>query len=213
MLAERRPIGSAPIEAAPGEWRSVQVRFEPVLEAQAYTLRLELEGNGWLDAVQVAQESELGERYTSGYAAEVALGTLLGEAAAARIQFQDEPAEVQYAVTGMNEGRTLRVRVVNVYGQAYEPEPVPLEFGYTRYGGITYLPERDHPFGRHPYGAFRVEAWVEDDQGTRVSPMEEIVLLRVPRPPLLGPGRAGFALWSSHQLHPPASDPRQGDRN
>ena len=44
------------------------------------------------------------------------------------------------------------------------------------------LLESNNVFPEKPYGAFRVEAWVENPDGQRISPYNEIVVYRLHRP-------------------------------
>ncbi|MGQ9730461.1 MAG: hypothetical protein ACUVX8_04235, partial [Candidatus Zipacnadales bacterium] len=155
------------------EWQRVWVSFDPVLMAQNYCLRIEATSAYWLDAVQVNFGAEPTE-YSRQMPCEVHLGLPESDASVARVQFADEPAEVLYYLTG-SPGR-LRVRAVNVYGEEQDV-PVPGLDQRPRRGTLTCK-----PFPQRPYGPLRVEAWVEDNRGERISPYNELVINRLPRP-------------------------------
>ena len=160
---------------APAEWRRIHVTFQPTLMARAYSLRIEAGETFWIDALQVEPGEQPGP-YASQQPCEVALACPPSDASVARVQFEDEAAEVLYYVTGECAGGVLRCKVVNVYG---EEEALPaIRLGEdTRGGRIEYdaFPETD-------FGPFRVEAWVEDAEGNRISTYNELVVNRLPRP-------------------------------
>lgn len=175
VLADARPIGVAE-QRLEEEWRRIRLRFQPMLTAEVYGLRLEGAGDVWVDAVQVAH-GEKPRPYAARMGPEVALGLPESEAANARIQFADEPARVLWAATGAPEGAVLRAKAVNAYGGSKPLGKTLLGEGFLQRGEVGYdlFPER-------PYGAFRIEAWVEDADGERISPPNEIVVFRLRRP-------------------------------
>jgi hypothetical protein len=153
-----------------GEWQRVRATFTPVLLASATNLRMDVTGEVWIDSAQV----ELGgaaTAYASGGDCEVALA--VDGAAPARVQFDDEPARMAWAVTGACA--TLRARVVNIYGESAALAPVALADAAR--GVLRY-----DVFPQRPYGPFRVEVWAEDVQGRRASPYNELVVYRLRRP-------------------------------
>jgi len=157
------------------DWQRAQVAFDPVPSATTYGIRLEFSSTFWLDGLQVNRGSEA-TPYVSQGACEVALGLPESDASAARVQFDDEPPGVLYAVTGEAAGATVKARVVDVYGAARDLPPAAIGPRMTT-GMIDYLAGSTAELG-----PFRIEAWVEDDQGDRVSPHNELVVYRLRRP-------------------------------
>lgn len=158
------------------DFRRVSITFQPELLGRAHQLQIEADDSVWLDALQVVRGTEL-TPYASQMTCEVALGLPASEAARARVQFMDEPAEVEFCVTGEAPGAVLRSRVVNAYGDEQALPDVPLGEG-----DMTRARARYDVFPARPYGAHRVEAWVEDAAGERISPYSELVVYRLRRP-------------------------------
>jgi len=157
-------------------WQRVSVTFEPVLLGQVHGLRIEAGGELWLDALQV-ERGTAATSYTPPMSCEVALACPPSEVSAARIQFEDEPAQVLFAVTGEAKGATLRGRVVNLYGESSDLPTGALDSKQLQAGTLDYS-----AFLQHPYGAFRVEAWVEGLAGKALSAPAEVVVYRLRRP-------------------------------
>ncbi|NSW58575.1 MAG: hypothetical protein HPY44_21395 [Armatimonadetes bacterium] len=155
-------------------WERVWVKFDPVLMAGVYGVVIEAPGTFWLDAMQVHSGAEP-VPYCPQQPCEVALAIPESDASCALVQFADEPARVNWMLTGETQRAHLRARVVNVYGQTRELE-CPAADGATS-GQVSFdaFPER-------PFGPFRVEAWAEDAAGSPLSPVSEIVVNRLPRP-------------------------------
>jgi hypothetical protein len=161
------------------DWQRQELAFTPDLTTKAHTLRFQSESGFdlWIDGVQVAV-GEAAKEYSTQMASEVALstGSLTG------IHFEDQPAQIQYAVSG-NAVRgqaaraKLKFRIVNLYGEEATPAAVALKPGALQSGQINYT-----LFPRHPLGVYRVEAWVEDAAGKQLSPYSEVVVNRLRRP-------------------------------
>jgi hypothetical protein len=94
-----------------------------------------------------------------------------------RIHFEDEPAIVRYAVTGKASEAVLRAKVVDAFGKEAALPSVKLGESALSEGELKYdiLPNT-------PYGAMRLEAWVEDGAGKAISPVNELVMTRLRRP-------------------------------
>ncbi|MGN0852028.1 MAG: hypothetical protein ACI4Q3_01480 [Kiritimatiellia bacterium] len=108
-------------------------------------------------------------------AGEVALAVAEGEIAAdTRIQFVDEPARVRWTAWGV--AGTLRATVADLYGREKDLPPVAVAGTARASGTLAY-----DVFPACPVGQFRLRAWVERD-GRRVTPVEELVVTRLPRP-------------------------------
>ena len=177
VLCEGRRLRETTFELRGGiAWRRVAVTFNPKLLATFYAVNIAFKGTLWLDAMQAAP----GDKpipYTSWMPCEVALACPPGAAAPARIQFDDEPALVRYAVTGAKSGSVLTAKVVNVYDGVKALPPLRLGAAFLQEGELKY-----DVFQGRPYGPFRIEAWVEDADGQRTSTFNELVVNRLRRP-------------------------------
>jgi hypothetical protein len=172
VVSGLHPLGSQKFDLHGNGWQRVAVRFTPDLLGRAHGLRIEGSGDFWIDGMQVERGSEATD-YASQGQCEVSLAT----DSPLRIQFDDEPDVVRYAVSGQAQGAILHTRVVNLYGDARDLQSVPLRGGFLNQGTVKY-----NVFAKRPYGAFRIEAWVTDVGGKRVSPYNEVVVNRLHRP-------------------------------
>lgn len=175
VTGDGKRVGSrAFVVSAADGWKRVQLPFTPGSYARTFILLLD-GGKGsdfWIDGLQV-ETGRAATDYRSQLGAEVALAV----DERANIQFTDEPATIKWAVTGAPTGAVLRSRLVDLYGDLPAPAAVVLRQTGTQTGVLTYVPAAGHPMG-----AFRLEAWVEDDAGTRISPYNEVVVYRLRRP-------------------------------
>ncbi|MEN6546760.1 MAG: hypothetical protein ABFE07_12050 [Armatimonadia bacterium] len=158
------------------EWQRVELPFKPVLMANCHGLRIEGKGTLWIDAMQV-ERGAVATAYAPQTPLEVSLALPGSEASAARVQFADEPAAVRYCVTGKAPGALLKTRLVHVSGEEKLLPPVKLGEGFLNSGTLRY-----EPFIAYPFGTYRLEAWVEDAAGKRLSTYNELVLQRLRRP-------------------------------
>ena len=161
-------------------WSRISLPFTPRSHGDALNLMIENDGELWIDALRAAPGDGAGaSAYDSGFATEVALSSNRPE----RIVFTDEAQDipvVRWAVTGpVPNGARLRAKVVNLYDRQIElPAPALATGDAAILGGEWPLPA----FSGQPHGAFRFEAWVENAAGQRISPYEEVVVNRLPRP-------------------------------
>lgn len=177
VLAAGPTVGDKTVQPeGKGEWERIEVTFTPQLMVPSYTLKLEVNGNAWVDALQVEPGTHAGP-YTSAAACEVSLTCPESDASMARVQFEDEPTVVQYCVTGAAPGASLKMRLVNVYGEQKDLTPVVLGTATLHQGTLNY-----GAFATHPFGPQRIEAWVEDPTGKVVSTYNELVINRLRRP-------------------------------
>ena len=170
LAATRQTLKAGP------DWQRIALPFDPDLMAKVYCVRLEGTGDTWIDAMQVAHGPSA-RPYVPQMTAEVALACPPSDAAPARVQFDDEPAELAWAVTGAPAGSRLAARVVDVYGDAQPLPPVELSGDFLQEGPLSYL-----AFPERPFGPFRVEAQVEDATGKPLSPPNELVVYHLRRP-------------------------------
>ncbi len=180
-----------PLTLSGEQWQRVELPFKPVLLAPSHTLRLEGKGTLWLDGLQVEHASKA-TAYAPPKPMEVSLALPASDAASARVQFADEPTKIKFAVVGRVPGAVLKTRLVTMYGD--EKFLPPIEVNSVSSGIIAY-----EPFASHNLGPYRLEAWVEDASGQRVSPYNEIVFYRLHRPRYWGKD-APNSLFGTHTL-------------
>ena len=120
VLVDGRQIAAADIDAA-DQWKRVACTFNPAMLAETHQLQLVTTGTLWIDAMQVEPGSSATE-YQSALPCEVSLSLPPSQTSTPRIQFIDEPAAVDFAVTGKFSGAVLKARVVNLYG---DEKPLP----------------------------------------------------------------------------------------
>jgi len=180
VLRDRKIIARQEFQAA-GGWTRVELPFDPKLGGKMYSLRVETTGDVWFDAWQVGP-GDKAEPYASQLPAEVSLACISKDTSEANVQFTDEPARMEYCVTmgtvpEKSEKLKLRAKVINLYGESAEIAPVSLEAKALNRGSfdINVFPQR-------PYGSLRVESWVENEKGQRVSTYQEMIVHRLQRP-------------------------------
>ncbi len=177
VVEDGRTLGD-PVRFEAGEaWTQVATRFTPNPLAKVWTLRVTLEGDVWLDAFQANDGETLRTLATAMARPEVALTT--GTRSRVHLVGEDGtgPNTVAWRVTGATEGARLAAKTVNVYGEERALPTVTLRGTAEDAGEFAYAawPERE-------LGVYRVEAWVEDADGRRVSPANEMVVHRLARP-------------------------------
>lgn len=169
VFSDAKQLGTKSIDLRADEWTRCEVTFEPVLLAKANVLQFSGDGSALLDGVQV-NAGEVASDRAMWMDQEVALAAT----SPTRVTFADEPAVVRYQVVGTAAGSRVKARIVSVYGDEKE---VPAD-AITRDSGAIQF----DVFQRKELGAFRVEAWTEDESGKALSPVNELVVLRVNRP-------------------------------
>ena len=159
------------------DWKRYEIPFTPHKIAEGY--RVEFVGTKTLriDGLQVGPKEKAGT-YASAGACEVALALSKSDAADARIQFDDEPAKVDYCVTGDAAGAQVKFRVMNLYHEETRLPDVPV---VTTQPITTQTLDFSAALKNRPLGAFRIDAWVEKD-GKTISPLNELVINRLRRP-------------------------------
>ena len=183
VSCDRRTVAGKDFEVSDADgWQRLHVPFKPKLMADVYAMVIDWTGTVWIDALQVAPADESTGKpqpYAAQMPAEVALALPDSDASCARVQFADEPAAVRWCVTGdAAKGVVLKGKVVNVYGDEVPVPAAVLDDGPVQHGKWTqcFAP------GPKPFGPMRVEAWVEDAAGKRISPYNELIVFRLPRP-------------------------------
>lgn len=156
------------------DWKSIRLGFAPKGIGDELYLGIELEGGAWIDSLRVGPAGTP-ESVEPVKRTEVALSS----PRATRVVFSDEKPEFRFpwAVMQAPAGSVLKGKVVSLYDEQIALPEVKLGSGSLTEGQWT-LPV----FPLHSLGAFRVEAWVEDGKGRRLSPYDEIVFYRLSRP-------------------------------
>ena len=153
------------------DWSEQTFTIKPRLLSTSTGVRFSgSKGSFRLDAISVRPPNA-----SASMAGEVALAVGDGEIAAdTRIQFVDEPARVRWTAWGTTG--TLKAKISDLYGREKMLPDVLLTGTVRGTGVFSYdvFPER-------PVGQFRIFAWVER-AGVRVTPVEELVVTRLPRP-------------------------------
>ena len=180
-----------PLKLSGGQWQRVELSFKPMLYAPSHVWRLEGKGTLWLDALQLEHGAKA-TAYAPQKPLEVSLALPASDAANARVQFTDEPTRIKFATAGKAPGAVLKTRLVTMYGD--ERLLPPLKVDAVSCGIIAY-----EPFAAHNLGPYRLEAWVEDAHGKRISPSSEIVFYRLRRPRYWGTD-APNSFFGTHTL-------------
>jgi hypothetical protein len=168
--------GGVPLKRSGTEWQRVEAPFSPILMAPAHHLQISGGGDLWIDGLQVERGSQA-TAYAPQKPVEVSLALADSEASSARVVFADEPGEAEFRVVGECPGGTLKARLVNLYDETRELPAVALG-GASITSGVLSLPA----FAERPLGPQRLEAWVEDAAGQKVSAENEVVFYRLHRP-------------------------------
>lgn len=186
-----RVCAQRPLRLKGDQWQRVELPFKPILLAPSHSLRVEGKGTLWLDGLQV-EHAPKATPYAPQKPMEVALVLPASDAASARVQFADEPAKIRFATVGKVPGAVLNTRLVTMYGDERMLPPIKLNSGNS--GTIAY-----EPFVHCSLGPYRLEAWMEDASGQRVSPYNEIVFYRLRRPRYWGKD-APNSFFGTHTL-------------
>jgi len=121
-----RPCARLPLKLSGARWQRVELVFKPVLFAPSHAMQLEGKGTLWLDGLQV-EHAARARAYAPQKPMEVALTLPASDAASARVQFDDEAAKVDFAVSGKIPGAVLKTRLVTIYDDAKLLPPVRLD--------------------------------------------------------------------------------------
>ncbi|MEM6392156.1 MAG: hypothetical protein AAF797_05240 [Planctomycetota bacterium] len=176
------------------DWQRVTLTFTPDLfRARAY---LHLRGRGLMrvDGFQ----AEAGRQATTFHRSHpVGLSLVLTNGVnprAAVLVGHDTPARLSLGLepAGHQGPTTVRLRVHNAYGEATDVSPLSVTASAYTQAQAEITPSSDHPLG-----PFRVEAWVEDANGQRISAFQELVFIRVP-PPIYGGRDAPDSFFGTH---------------
>jgi len=165
-------------------WQRIEIPFKPVPKARAYGMRLEATGRFWIDALQV-ERGPVATEYVSQSACEVALAV----DSPARVLFDDEKPELQFLVSGEPSNGALKAKLINLYGEEWMLSSVDLSRDFLQRGKLRFddgRPEKTSQsraiLSERPFGAFRIEAWIENQRNERISPVNELVIYRLRRP-------------------------------
>lgn len=154
-----------------GDWQTHELIFTPKGPGE-HILAVTGSGSFHLDTIHV-HEGAVAIPFQRQGSAECALTVNRFS----RLQFEDEPSTLQYAVMDAPKGATLRLKVVTPYHEEMELASQPLQQVPYQTGSLDW-----HHFEHRPYGVFRIEAFVADVDGKRISPVQELVVHRLRRP-------------------------------
>ena len=154
-------------------WKRVVLPILPGADQKGFGFTLLADGALSVDAFQVSRQRS---EYRSAGECEVALALPESQTANARIQFEDESPEIRYLLTGKTDGVELAVTVADLYGRTDSFTVAPKAPA----GTIAF-----NRFPDAPLGQFRVEVQAKKD-GKAVSPANELVVTRLPRPKYWG---------------------------
>lgn len=178
VMANGKVLKEVPFKVDSEEWKPVTLHFKPRPASNLHLCRWQVNGEVWIDSLQVHAGKESLD-YANLERPEVSLAVPASDASAAKIQFGEEPAEIDWAVTGdLKKPAFLAATLFHVDGTSKKLKRVPLETGkYLQQGKFTtsVWPER-------PLGTFRLEAQVVDENGAALGPWGELVWHRVMRP-------------------------------
>ncbi len=155
------------------EWKRCSFDFKASEFNTGCVLSFRTRGVAELDAFRVAPKGET--EYRSRGECELAFTLPQSDASEARVQFHDEPALLQWKITGKSQGTEVRFKVENLYRETKELPAASASSGTLNY---DLFPNR-------PYGQFRIEGQVYRN-GKAVSPVNEFIVTRVRRPVFWG---------------------------
>jgi hypothetical protein len=187
--------GEKSLKLSGDQWQRVEVPFTPVLLAPSHHLRIEGKGTLWIDELQVERGTRASP-FKPSRRVEVSLALPPSDASTARVVFEDEPLKVNYAVAGeAPKGARLKAQLVTLYGdRVSQPSGKLLGLAILEGGDLRLTPSKPHPLG-----AYRLEAWVEDAAGKKISAESELVFYRLHRPRYWGKD-APDSFFGTHSL-------------
>jgi len=165
------------------EWKRLVLPWEPEMMAHPpYSVRfyidMEKGDTIWFDAMQVERGTEP-TPYQIGMDAEVQIAVKQYDT---RIQFTEEPDELEWAVTGNYQGGNLHINVEDLYGDRWSLKPIPLSGeGKLLKGKVNFAKTKDI----RPHNIYRIEAYVKRD-GERISFFDERTIARLMKPRYYG---------------------------
>jgi hypothetical protein len=173
VYAGDKELARQNIDLNDAPWQRQHLVFSPDLATEGHVLRFQSESgfNLWIDALQV----EAGES-PKGYSTQMPVEVGLSSGSLTDVHFTDEAAQVKYFAGNAPTGSAIKFRIVNVYGEEANAPAIKLSADKQN-GTLNYA-----LFPKHPLGVYRVEAWVEDVAGKRISPFSELIVNRLRRP-------------------------------
>jgi hypothetical protein len=185
--------GELPVSINGDQWQRVALVFTPILLAPSHHLRIEGKGTLWIDELQVEHATKA-SAYQPQHSVEVSLALPPSETASARVVFEGEPLAMDYAVVGPCKGARLKARLVTLYGDTTPLPAVKLGEGNLQRGRLAFAASKEHPLG-----VYRLEAWVADAAGRKLSAENEVVFYHLHRPRYWGKD-APNSFFGTHSL-------------
>lgn len=173
VLSRRTPLVKEKKLAPSREWKRCSFDFKAPEFNTGSVLIFRTRGVAEVDAFRVAPKGET--EYRSQGECELAFTLPQSDASEARVQFEDEPALLQWKISGKSQGTEVRFKVENLYRETKE---LPAFSGTS--GTLNY-----NLFPNRPYGQFRIEGQVYRN-GKKVSPINEFIVTRIRRPVFWG---------------------------
>ena len=157
------------------EWQRIEIPFTPKKQ-DIYYLRFDLKGKFNFDAAQVVAGKSAGS-YKSRMACEVALAMKKSDTSRAKILFEDEAPIIKYAISGKTKNSVLKIKLNSIKGQP-KTITIPLKDDlHLQYGQFNINKLKTLLFG-----PTRIEAWVVNSNGQRISTFNEIIVNLLRRP-------------------------------
>ncbi|MEM6332186.1 MAG: hypothetical protein AAF823_02480 [Planctomycetota bacterium] len=177
---DKQVVPGPSFTSKPGVWQRYSMTFDPEVFRDRGHVQVRGKGRIRVDAFQL-EPGEQATPYARAEANEVSLALTNGvHPRAAVLTGAETPAALSLGVTRTaTSPAILRLRQHDVYGNAHELLAIPLP---THSSDVLYQAQEVvvPPPTDRPFGAFRVEAWIESNDGVRQSPMVERVYVRVP---------------------------------
>lgn len=160
VISDGSGIATRNFRATP-EPQRLSITFTAPLLGRAQALRIEATGELWMEDFQL-EEGAAATEFTPA-----ACELHFGSSSTIRTAFDDESLDLRYLTLGGESCAKVQLRVENLAGEISQLTADGLT-------GVAQLPAA--------YGAYRVEGWVEAEDGARVSPYQEMTLYRLHRP-------------------------------
>lgn len=165
------------------EWKRLVIPWQPEMMAHPpYSVRFKIDMKKgdkiWFDAMQVERGTEATPN-KMGMDAEVQIAVKQYDT---RIQFTEDPDEIQWAVTGDFKGGKLHINVEDAYGDRWSLKPIPLDGdGKLMTGTANFAKTKE----TRPHNIYRIEAYITRD-GERISTFDERTIARLMKPRYYG---------------------------
>lgn len=179
-------------------WQRMALPFTPALydpkPHQAWFTIHPAEANAavWIADVQLERATDTAAPAAGAYATRHPAEVQLSFQRPWHVSFADETPVVSWAASGDLTGAHLHARVTTQDGQERTLPPIPLSDRSLQLGELS---------SETQLGQVRIDAWIERD-GTVISPVDEITVLRVERPRYWGQDAPNSFFGLHAKAHP-----------